>query len=290
MDWVTGLQNALNYMEKNMDGELDYEKIAAHAACSGYYFQRIFGILCGISLGEYIRNRRLTLAGSELSKAGAKVIDVAIKYGYESPESFTRAFVKFHGITPSEAKKNGSRLKSYSPLSVQIILKGGHTMDYKIIEKQSFKVVEKVEKHKISDSQNQNTIPEFWSRAHKEGIVATLLNLTSDRSNIFGICYGGELTDEKTFDYAIGVKYDGSKDVPEGYRISEIPARTWAVFKVSGVMPDAIQKLWHDICAEFFPASEYQPTYEMDIEAYPAGDMTSADYTSEIWVPVIRKQ
>ncbi|MDO4165823.1 MAG: AraC family transcriptional regulator [Eubacteriales bacterium] len=289
MDWISGIQKALNYIEKHMEEELDYADIASQAACSNYYFQRIFGILCGISLGEYIRNRRLTLAGSELSKANRKVVDVALKYGYESPESFTRAFVKFHGITPSEAKRDGSKLKSYSPLSVQIILKGGHLMDYKIMEKPAFQVIEKVEKHSISDSQQLNTIPEFWGRAHRDGTVAKLLSITSARNYIFGICYGGDLTDEKTFDYGIGAEYDGNAEVPEGYRVNEIPARTWAVFEVRGAMPEAIQQLWHNICAEFFPASEYQPTYEMDIEVYPAGDMTAPDYHSEIWVPVVKK-
>lgn len=289
MDWVTGIQRALNYIEDHLEEELDYGDIASRAACSAYYFQRIFGILCGITLGEYIRNRRLTLAGSELSGSDIKVVDAALKYGYESPESFTRAFVKFHGITPSEAKKDGSKLRSYSPLSVQIIMKGGHTMDYKIIEKPAFKVIEMVETHRISDSQNLNTIPEFWERAHREGIVGKLLSLAADRSFIFGICYGGTLTDEKKFEYGIGVMYDGREAVPEGYRVTEIPARTWAVFETQGAMPEAIQKLWHNICAEFFPASEYEPTYEMDIEAYTAGCMTAADYHSEIWVPVRTK-
>lgn len=289
MDWVTGIQNALNYIENHIDEELDYEKIASHAACSGFYFQRIFSILCGISLSEYIRNRRLTLAGSELSKSEIKVIDAALKYGYESPESFTRAFVKFHGITPSEAKKNGRNLKSYSQLSVQIILKGGHIMNYKIIEKQSFTIIEKVERQSISDSQNKNTIPEFWSACHENGTVARLLSMAADRSYVFGICYGNDLTDEKSFEYGIGVKYDGSAEVPEGYRLSEIPARTWAVFETCGAMPEAIQQLWHSICSEFFPSSDYKPTYEMDIEAYTAGDMTAQDYKSEIWVPVVKK-
>lgn len=289
MDWIAGIQKALEYMENHMEEEMDYAEIASQAACSSYYFQKIFGILCGISLGEYIRNRRLTLAGSELSGSDIKVIDAALKYGYESPESFTRAFVKFHGITPSEAKKNGNKLKSYSPLSVQIILKGGHIMDYKIMEKPAFKVIEKVERHSISDSQEKNTIPEFWSRAHQDGTVEKLLALTNDRTYIFGICYGAELTDEKTFDYGIGAAYDGIAEVPEGYRVTEIPARTWAVFETCGAMPDAIQQLWHNICAEFFPTSEYQPTYEMDIEAYTEGNMTSRDYRSEIWVPVCKK-
>lgn len=134
MDWITGIQNAIDYMEEHITDELDYADIAKAAACSNYNFQRIFGLLCGFSLGEYIRNRRLTLAGRELSLAKAKVIDVALRYGYESPESFTRAFVKFHGITPSDAKKSGAMLKSFSRLSVQIILKGGNIMEYKNAE------------------------------------------------------------------------------------------------------------------------------------------------------------
>jgi len=289
MDWITGIQNALNYIEGHITDDLNYTDIASQAACSNFYFQRIFGILCGISLGEYIRNRRLALAGSELNATDVKVIDVAMKYGYESPESFTRAFSKFHGITPSEAKKDGSKLKAYSPLSVQIILKGGHIMDYKIIEKSAFKVVEKVERHKISDSQHLNTIPGFWERSHSDGTIEKLLDITFDRSYIFGICYGGNLTDEKSFDYGIAAMCDENCQVPDGFRISDIPARTWAVFEVRGAMPDAIQKLWHDICAEFFPTSDYQPTYEMDVEVYTSGDMTSADYRSEIWVPVVKK-
>ena len=289
MDWVTGIQNALNYIEKHIDEELDYERIAEHAACSEFYFQRIFNILCGIPLSEYIRNRRLTLAGSELAGSDMKVIDVAFKYGYESPESFTRAFVKFHGITPSEAKRAGGSLKSYSPLSVQIILKGGHLMDYKIVEKPAFKVLERVERHSISETENKNTIPEFWSRCHKDGTVVKLLSITPDREYIYGICYGGNLTGEKEFDYGIGAVCDEDMEVPLGFRVSEIPARTWAVFKTKGAMPEAIQRLWHDICSEFFPASEYKPTYEMDVEVYTAGDMTAEDYRSEIWVPVVKK-
>lgn len=119
MDWITGIQNAINYIENHLTEEIDYDKAAAEAACSSFYFQRIFSILCDISLSEYIRNRRLTLAGNELNASNAKVIDIALKYGYESPESFARAFSKFHGITPSEAKKNGSKLKSFSRLSVK---------------------------------------------------------------------------------------------------------------------------------------------------------------------------
>ena len=288
MEWITGIQNAVNYIENHITEDLDYDIIAKHAACSNFYFQRIFGILCGITLGEYIRSRRLTLAGSELSATDEKVIDIALKYGYESPESFARAFSRFHGITPSEAKRDGSRLKSFSRLSVQIILKGGNIMDYRIVEKEAFKVIEKVETHSIVDSVNVNTIPEFWERAHKDGTINTLLEASCKDGYIFGICYGNMPTDSKTFDYAIGAACGEDCIAPEGYRINEIPARTWAVFECRGAMPDAIQELWHKICSEFFPTSGYKPTYEMDIEAYTEGDMGSSDYRSEIWVPVIK--
>ena len=142
MDWLTGIQNAINYIEEHLTEEIDYEEVAKEAACSNFYFQRIFGILCGISIGDYIRNRRLTLAGDELSASDDKVIDIALKYGYESPESFTRAFSRFHGVTPSEAKKDGSKLKSFSRISVKITLSGGSVMNYKIVEKEAFDTYE----------------------------------------------------------------------------------------------------------------------------------------------------
>lgn len=288
MDWITGMQNAVNFIEEHITDELDYAEIAKQSACSSVYFQRIFGILCGMPLGEYIRNRRLTLAGSELSASDAKVIDIAFKYGYDSPESFTRAFVKFHGVPPSEAKKDGSKLKSFSRVSVQIILKGGSMMDYKIVKKEAFRVLEKTEQQSIDDAQNKNTIPDFWTRSHADGTVATLLSQTPDRGFVYGICYNNQPTDCKTFDYSIAALYGGG-EVPEGYQVTEIPERTWAVFSVTGAMPDAVQEAWHKICAEFFPTAAYQPTYEMDIEAYTAGAMNSPDYKSEIWVPVVKK-
>ena len=289
MDWITGIQNALDYIEEHINEDLNYEIIARQAACSSFYFQRIFSILCGYSLGEYIRNRRLSIAGSELSVTNIKIIDIALKYGYDSPESFSRAFFKFHGITPSQAKKDGSKLKNFSRISVHITLKGGSVMNYKIVKKEAFNVIEKVETHSINDNENKNTIPEFWDRSHKDGTVKKLLKLTSDKSYIFGICYNNSLTDKKTFNYSIAVSCNADCSIPEGFTIREIPARTWAVFECCGAMPDAMQKLWHKICSEFFPTSNYKPTLEMDIEAYPSGDMCSEDYKSEIWVPVLKK-
>lgn len=289
MNLITGIQRAIDYIEENITSELDYDEIAKQAMCSPYYFQKIFGILCGITVGEYIRNRRLTLAGSELAKTNIKVIDAALKYGYESPESFTRAFTRFHGITPSDTKRAGGKLRSFSRFKVQIILKGGNSMNYEIIQKKSFTVLEKVEQHTVSGGQNINSIPDFWERANKDGTVETLLRCAQDRKYIFGICYGNGHTDCETFEYGIAVRCAPDTVAPEGFRVTEIPARTWIISECVGAMPDAIQQLWHEICSEFLPTSDFKPTYEMDIEAYPAGDMTDNNYKSQIWVPIVKE-
>lgn len=289
MDWVTGIQNAIDYVEEHLTEEIDYDRVAEQAACSNFYFQRIFSILCGMTLGEYIRGRRLTLAGNELKTSADKVIDIALKYGYESPESFTRAFSKFHGVTPSDARKGGFKLKSFSRLSVKISLNGGILMDYKIVEKEAFDVVEKVETHTVENSENAKSIPEFWTRAHSDGTIEKLLDIACDKTYIFGICYGNLPENAKTFDYSIAAKCDKTAVPPKGFRKNTVPARTWAVFECKGKMPEAIQTMWHKIVSEFFPASGYQPTYEMDIEAYTKGNMESPDYRSEIWVPVNKK-
>ena len=135
MDWITGMQKAIDYIEANLTEEIDYEKVAAESFSSSYHFQRVFSILCGYTLGEYIRLRRLSLAGAELANGKEKVIDIALKYGYDNPDSFAKAFQKFHGITPSQARAGGSMLKSFSRLSIKISLEGGNTMNYRIEEK-----------------------------------------------------------------------------------------------------------------------------------------------------------
>ncbi len=295
MDVAAGMQNAIDYIEAHLTDEIDYNRIAQKACMSTFYFQRIFCALCGYSVGDYIRYRRLTLAGSEFLQSKAKVIDVALKYGYETPESFTRAFTKFHGVTPSYAKENGDKLKCFHPLSVKIILRGGFMENfkkdnYKIVKKDAFTVLEKVEQHMVDNDKNKNTIPEFWTRSWQDGTVKTLLSNMSGSKDLFGICYNNHLQcSGEFFDYAIGCSCETDIEVPEGYRINTIPARTWVVFECVGPMPQAIQEAWHTIVSEFVPSREYELTYEFNIEAYSAGNMTGEDYKSEIWVPIREK-
>lgn len=291
MDWITGLQRAIDYIEDNLTDDLDYEKIAAKACVSSFHFQRIFSIICNYSLGEYIRSRRLTLAGAELSQGKMKVIDAALKYGYESPDSFTKAFTRFHGITPSAARGQGAGLRSFSRLSIKISLEGGNIMDYRIERKPQFQVIGKSELFDISDEFNRDDMPGFWRKCHEDGTVKRLFELSGETQNsgmIFGICCEGSSEGASQFPYLIGAAYEGG-GVPEGFTLEEIPEYTWAVFKCVGAMPKAIQNLWHQIYTEFFPASEYCPVQGIDLEAYYEGSMDNEGYISEIWIPVEKK-
>ena len=137
MEWVKGIQRAIDYIEEHLTDELDYEEIAKQSYSSSFHFQRVFSILCGFTLGEYIRSRRLSMAGMELAATKQKVIDVAMRYGYDSPDSFAKAFQKFHGITPSQARSEGANLKSFSRLSFKITLEGGSKMNYRIQRKEA---------------------------------------------------------------------------------------------------------------------------------------------------------
>lgn len=292
MDWIAGIQRAIDYVEDHIMEPIDYEEVAKRAYSSSFHFQRVFSILCGFTLGEYIRCRRLSLAGSELLSSDDKIIDIALKYGYDTPESFSRAFTRFHGIAPSQAKNNSAVLKSFSRLSVKLILNGGNTMDYRIETKKAFKLV--MRKKKISCNQELTTaeISEFWQQCSMDGTIPALCKYIPE-DNIFGNCivgasFGKDATDEE-FPYAIGAMYNGAPVEEKDLIVKEIPAHTYVVFPCVGKMPETFQKLYHQIYSEFFPASEYQPCGGTDFEAYPSADVSSSDYRCEIWVAVEKK-
>lgn len=299
LDWMTGIQHAIDYIEENLTEDLDYNQIAQKAYTSSYHFQRIFSLLCGRSLGEYIRERRLTLAGEELAYSEIKVIDAAIKYGYDTPESFSRAFARFHGITPSKAKLCGASLKSFSKLTVKLILEGGSIMDYKIEKKSAFKIIEKVRLFSTNEEISSKEIPAFWGEARQDGTIPTLCGFcggTDFDGAILGICYGdgmcySDMDSNTKFPYSIASGYNPAfgKPIPDGFSVREIPENTWAIFKCTGPMPGTIQELWKKIYTEFFPSSDYIPKNQIDFESYPDGDIHSSDYTCEIWIAVEKK-
>ena len=269
---IQNLQNAIDYIEENLCDELEISKIAARAYLSPFYFQRVFNATCGFTVGEYIRNRRLSLAGEELSCSNIKVIDVALKYGYDSPDSFARAFTKFHGISPSLAKEKGSKIKSFVPLVIELKLEGGNFMNYKIVEKSDFTVMGKCQKFNAETSYVE--IPKFWSEHYATGGGEIIRGM-------FGVCID---SDGKEFDYLIADLYFPWNDVPNGCETKTIPAGTWAVFSYQGECPEALQTVNTQIWTQWVPNStEYELAGNYNLEFY------ISETEGEIWIPVKKK-
>lgn len=289
MDWITGLQKAIDYVEEHLEEDLDYMEIARQAASSSFQFQRVFGILCGCTLGEYIRKRRLTLAGSELAATDMRVLDAALKYGYDSPESFCRAFTRFHGITPSAAKAGGAGLRSFSRLSVKLVLEGGTMMNYRIEKHDTLKLLARTWKLDGKDENIHERISGLWAESGKDGTIALLCQGMNPRviKGMAGVCLDNP--NEGEFVYAIGREYAGG-DVPDGLTVVEFPAATWVAFSETGRMPGAFDGLWKRIYTEFFPTSGYEPVCGPTIEVYPGEDVYRPDYSFEIWMTVKKKE
>lgn len=235
MNWIQGVQRAIDYVEANITEDIDFEEIAKQAYSSSFHFQRVFHILCGFSLGEYIRMRRLSLAGEELSKGTVKIIDIAMKYGYDTPESFTRAFTRFHGIAPREAKRGG-KVRIFTPLSVRVTLTGGSKMDYRIEKRGAFQVVCK--RKRMEKPQGASVTPDItamWQEYGADGTMKRLIDCMPRHpvmKGLLGICFSAELNAQQ-FPYGIGVEYDGAT-VDEDLEVVTIPANTYAVFTSKG--------------------------------------------------------
>lgn len=291
MDWITGISKAIDYIEEHITEPTDYARAAKEACSSPFNFQRVFALLCGYTLGDYVRMRRLTLAGEELLSTDAKVIDVALKYGYDSPESFSRAFARFHGVSPSAVRK-GAAIRSFSRICVKLILTGGSIMEYRIEKKQAAKIIcRRREFTKPGDDYTNREIPEFWNECGRDGSIQKLCGYIKDSAQfkgLLGVCFSTEMTDSG-FPYGIGAEYDGESD-PQDFEIVEIPAYTYAVFTVRGRMPDAFRETYRKICTEFFPQSGYEYGNGVEIEVYPSADVQNPDYTCEIWIAVKPKK
>jgi AraC family transcriptional regulator len=285
MGWVESLQRAIDFMEDHLIDDLSIEDIAKQANVSEFHFQRIFTILTDIPVGEYLRRRRLTLAAQELSHSESRIIDIALKYGYDTPESFSKAFRKLHGLTPSQARKSQGKLKSYNRLSIQVTLKGEDPMNYKIVEKDAFKVVGVKREFNCENGENQRVIPKMWDDVHADGTNDRLFSLNNGEINgVLGVCVDKRDKQPELMDYWIATTHEGP--TPKGLLSMEIPAVKWGVFEVHGSMPDAMQKAWKQIYSEWFPSSHYKPAGSPELEVYPAGEPWSPDYYSEIWIPL----
>jgi AraC family transcriptional regulator len=299
MEWSERMNAAIAYIEDNLAGEIDYDEAAKLACCSLFHFQRMFFAIIGVTPAEYARRRRLTLAARELTTNGDKVIDIALKYGYDSPDSFARAFRNVHGINPQAARASGAKLTTFPRISFHIELKGGNDMDYKIIEKPAFEVIGKLKRASSTIIKKSIIDPEVWNRydiwdefsrtRHNE----SLEKLTQGKpgpvtgANCLGICVADEKMEKYT--YTIGVEKPDT-GAPAGFDVIRIPASTWAVFEAIGPFPQTIHDLEDKIFIEWFPSTGYEHAGTPELEVYLPGDRESEDYHCQYWLPIIKKK
>ncbi len=286
MGWVEDVARAIGFIEEHLAEELRVEDVAGAAYLSPFYFQKGFAMLCGLTVGEYVRRRRLSLAAGELAATDAKVIDVALKYGYDSPDSFAKAFTRFHGATPTAVRKDGASARTFTPLRIKLTLEGGSMLEHRIAEKEAFTITGLARQFHYDSAFRD--IPRFWEE----------FNATENAGKVCGM-YGVSVEDNPApgvFTYLIADNYKPWEDVPEGFVTKVIPRHTWAVFPCRGPLPGSLQDVNRRIFAEWLPDSrEWEIAEGVNVEMYsdPAGfpnGMEDAKYTSEIWIPVRKKQ
>lgn len=281
MEWIDRLNETINEIERNLTAEVDYTRLAQIACCSSYHYQRMFAYMAGVSLSEYIRRRRMSLAAVDI-QAGEKVLDVALKYGYASPTAFNRAFQGVHGIAPSAVKGNAVSLKSFTPIRFKLTIKGAEEMQFKIEKKEAFRVVGISIPLEKEIEQNFQTVPQMWGKAAADGTVQKLTSLmNSQPMGVLGVSACGA---EDTWWYYIAVAT--TVPVPEGFEEYTVPAATWAIFSGEGT-GISIQELERQIVTDWLPGSGYEYGNAPDMEVYLDPNPQNTKY--EVWIPVVKK-
>jgi len=288
MDYLSLLSTAVSYLETHLKEDPSYLDAAEAVALSPYHFMRVWKAVTGYTVDEYVRKRKLYLAALDLSSSKETVLEVGYRYGYMTPESFTKAFVSFHGVTPTYARKHRGSIQQFLPLEITTSIKGGHVMEYKIEKKKAFKIIGL--KQSFDTETAYDRIPAFWGEAMKKICTPDAPNralIEKCRIGEYGVCVSKPNC--KDFDYYIAGDYHGEK-VPEGYEVLEVPARLWARFRCLGKLPGSIQSVNTRIYSEWLPNNkEYEMDGNIDLEYYSDGDGQADDYESEIWFPIKKK-
>ncbi len=272
MEWLKNMNNAIDYIESNLQDKMDYEKVAQVACCSVYHFQRMFSFITNVPLSEYVRRRKMTLAAFELQNSNIKIVDLALKYGYDSPEAFTRAFQLLHGITPTLARKLGMNIKAYPRISFQISIKGASEMNYKIVKKEAFQVygIEKI--FGTKNQEHLKEVPEFWQEIIDNGEFDKLKNSANYPTILNAVC-GYKTTKETTFPYLICCLKTNLSDTT-GYTVIDVPSATWAVFvnepHTFEETSKEVQTLISRVYTDWLPTSNYKiiPGFEFEMYYY----------------------
>lgn len=289
MDWITQLNESIKYIEENLAGKISYETISRLAGCSIYNFQRMFSYIADKPLSEYIRSRRLTMAAFDLLNSTDRIIDIALKYRYESQDSFTRAFKSFHGVLPSSVRNETVQLKSCPKLSFQITIKGENHMNYQIEQWPAFKVMGI--SHKVKTSGAFEVVPGIWENAWKDGTMKKFIENFPDYrpAGFLGIAAGGQWGDSEEMNYIVAVT--SHVDMPECKHIPSLegteefsyPTATWAIFEANGELPNATQKIYKQFYTEWLPNSGYELADLPVIECY------LQENRQEVWIAVVKK-
>ena len=296
MEWIAAMQQAIAYMEEHLMEEINYEVVAKQVHTSGYEFHRAFSFLTGMTANAYIRNRRLSLAGREIVETDTKITDIALKYGYDTPESFTKAFTRFHGVAPKFAREEAAKLVLFNPLVIKIAVEGGKSMDYRIVQtkEQKFIALARSFSNEIINDEENHEIPDFWEECHDKNLVELLRNLRPDgKKNLYGLCTPTR-EGEDTFQYGIGVlideetkDFDAEEMKSAGYCIWDVKPGTYVVFDCIGEDGDCISDTWSKFYKEFLPQMGYEAEAETDYEIY--FEQGRKGLFCELWIPVKKK-
>jgi AraC family transcriptional regulator len=291
MEWSDRMNAAISYIEDNLAGEIDFGVAAEKAACSLFHFQRMFFAIIGVTPAEYTRRRRLTLAARELTTAHTKVIDVALKYGYDSPEAFSRAFRNVHSINPQEARAMGTKLATYPRVSFHIEIKGDYDMDYKIIEKPAFDLVGTSHSFGISNGEMYTEGSKVWGKYVGTEEYQKLWDLNGGKwgpvseAPLMSVYLPNESGTWDPIINAFGVEKVDKMDL-KGFKVFHIPAATYAEFICTLETSTETNKR---IYSEWFPSTGYERDAKPDIEAY-----FQVAFHPRVnvrwWVPIVKKK
>lgn len=274
MSYIYDIQKAIDYIEENLDKEINYENVAKQIGMSSYYFHRMFSAIVEVSPAEYIRNRRLTCAAEEITRNNCNILDIALKYRFESNEAFTRAFTKFHGILPKMAKQKGSELRAFSRVKLDFKIDGGNILDYRIEDKEEFEIEAIIKNFSI---ETKSKIPEFWNEIKESG---KLKEISKDFTRCtLGVCIGE--SNSKEYKYGIGIEITDSDEKNSESEIIKVAKSKWIVFKCKGQKAEDINELWSRIYKEYFITSEYKQSMNIDFELYDKKN-------TEIWIPICK--
>ncbi|MDA3901428.1 MAG: AraC family transcriptional regulator [Spirochaetes bacterium] len=285
MNWIERMRSAMEFIEENILEDLDSDSIALVADTTSFHFQRMFSIIMNISLGEYIRHRRLTLAAHEIMSSDIPIIDVALKYGYETHASFTKAFTKMHGIAPIYARQPGINIKAYPPITFNLSIQGDTSMDYKIREFKKTRMVGKTIEVSTANGENMKIIPKFWDDLVRQKALEEITALADKKGQFQGSLVGACMSfddNAENFTYMIGVE-SNETNIPDGMIEANFDSQKYAVFEARGPQPEAIQKTWRRIFSEWFPATKFIHAKKAEFEVYNGeSECTHCD----IWIPI----